>query len=408
MKSLLARRHFTFAIMAVPGYYSAAALAAPLQVKYEVLDVGPTKRFTSLTSAGAYMNSRQGWNNGETDTARLGFRIIISPGPPHYYLNDTGSHSQRAAAREVQSGYEGKLFGPVIIEGEPGADIPVLEMDTTANGGLYNQKALFVAGSCDAVFRRLIFRGFRKPEGDGNHAAIRLGEESPGVPMHATVTVEDCEFSGCDNGIMGGAPGQSLIIRRSYFHDNGNDTGRVHNLYFSDGDLLLLENTLSTRCRIGHLIKTRAKRTVIRHSRLLGNGGTESACLDVPDAGLLEIDGLTCEKSPGSDAPWMIHYSGENQDAGNGVPFREPSRVQIRHLTMVGPSRLTRHPNWSPVLGFANQSGNGPSFSGHGSHYVPVDAQDVSVYGLEPAAAGLPCRVLPAPPILDFRSPIKY
>jgi hypothetical protein len=225
--------------------------------------------------------------------------------------------------------------------------------------------------------------------------------------MNSHVLFEDCEISNCDNGIMGGVPGQSLTLRRCYLHDNGNETGRVHNVYFGGGDVLTVEDTLSTRCTIGHLLKSRASRTVIRNTRLIGNGGSESACLDVPDAGVLEIDGLMCEKSPGSDANWTIHYSGENQDDGNGVPFHVPSSVTIRNLTMVAPPALTRHPNGGGILGFANQSGDGADQSGKGAFLVKPDAQDVKVFGLSAKNAGLPSTPLAAKPALDLTSPVK-
>ena len=59
-----------------------------------------------------------------------------------------------------------------------------------------------------------------------------------------------------------------------------------------------------------------------------------------PNAGVLEIEGLVAEKSPDSDASWLIHYAGENQDDG-GVPFHNPSSIRIRDLTLIAPARMT-------------------------------------------------------------------
>jgi hypothetical protein len=226
------------------------------------------------------------------------------------------------------------------------------------------------------------------------------------LPLSSHVLFEDCEFSHCDNGIMGGAPRQSLTLRRCYFHDNGNGTGRVHNVYFSAGSVLTVEDTLSARCNTGHLLKSRAAKTVIRNTRLLGAGGSESACLDVPDAGVLEIEGLVCEKSPNSDASWVIHYSGENQDQGNGVPFHQPSAITIRDLVMVTPKTLARHESW-PIFGFANQSGAGEEASGKGSRFIAPEAENVRVFGLTPKNAGLPCTILPQRPVFDLASPVR-
>jgi len=284
--------------------------ARPIDHSYEVLEVGPGKRFASLTLAGVFMNGGSRWANsyaGAKKIARMGFRVIVSPGPPGYYINDSGSHSRRWKDVVGWPPYEGNLLGPVIIEGEAGKPAPVLETDGAGDGVLYYQTGLFATGSCDATFRRLVFKGFRRGDGIGNYAAVRLGQTFADIPMNSNVLFEDCEILNCDNGIMGGAPGQSLTIRRCFLHDNGNATGKVHNVYFGGGDVLTVEDTLSSRCAIGHLMKTRAAKTVIRNSRFLGNGGSESACLDVPDGGVLDIDGLVCEKSADTDASWIIN-----------------------------------------------------------------------------------------------------
>jgi hypothetical protein len=388
---------------------NAATDARPIESSYEVIEVGPGKKFPSLTLAGCYMNGTSRWNNGyarPAAIAKMGFRVIISPGPAGYYTNDSGSHSRRWKEMVGWPPYEGNLLGPVVIEGEPGKPAPVLDTDGYGDGVLYYQTGLFATGSCDATFRHLIFRGFRRQDDIGNYAAVRLGQDTEGIPMNSHVLFEDCEIANCDNGIMGGAVGQSLTLRRCYIHDNGNDSGRVHNVYFSMGDVLTVEDTLSVRCKIGHLLKSRASKTIIRNTRLLGNGGTESACLDVPDAGVLDIDGLVCEKSPGTDANWIIHYSGENQDSGNGVPFHIPSSIKIRNLTMTAPPTMTRHPSWGAVVGFANQSGAGANDSGKGSFFVKPDAEGVKVFGLAAASVGLPFTALSAKPVLDLTSPV--
>jgi hypothetical protein len=386
------------------------ALPSPRAPTYEVLEVGPEKRFRSLTDAGCFMNSEIRWNNGYAGPdriARMGFRLVISPGPKGYYTNDSGSHSRRWSKEVGWPPYEGNLLGPVIVEGEAGKPAPVLDTDGYGDGVLYYQTGLFATGSCDATFRHLVFRGFRRQDGIGNYAAVRLGQTFAKIPMSGHVLFEDCEISGCDNGIMGGTPGQTVTLRRCYIHDNGNETGKAHNIYLGDADELVVEDVLSTRCTIGHLLKSRTSKTSIRNSRLIGNGGAESAGLDVPDGGVLEIDTLVCEKSPGSDANWMIHYAGENQDNGNGVRFHLPSSINISNLTLVAPPGLARHPSWGAIIGFANQSGLGEAESGKGSHFVPPHAQNVQAWGLHSDKVGLPFRSLQSRPNLDTTSPVR-
>ena len=385
-----------------------SARPRPRDDRYEMLEVGPGKRFPSLTLAGCFMNSEQRWNNsyaGADRIARMRFRIIVSPGPPGYYTNDSGSHSRRWKDLVGWPPYEGNLLGPVIIEGEPGKNPPVLDTDGYGDGVLYYQKGLFNVGNFDVTFRNLIFKGFRRRDGYGNYAAVRIGEDFLSAPTNNKIVFEGCDIAGCDNGIMGGSKGQSVEIKGCHIHENGNETGRAHNLYIGNVDSLVVDRLLSTRCTIGHLLKTRAALTTIRNSRLLGGGGTESACLDVPNAGVLDVDNLVCDKSVDSDAHWIIHYSGENQDAA-GIPFHNPSSIRLQNVTLLAPPRLRRRPS-SRVAGFANQSGAGSQASGAGSRFIPVEARNIRVHGLTADAAGLPCEVLRQRPPLDWRSPLE-
>jgi hypothetical protein len=415
MSAVSPSRRSVLAGVVAAGALATPAGAAPKKAEprpkdhaFEVLEVGPGKRFPSLTKAGEFMNSQARWNNsyaGPERLSRMGFRVIVSPGPPGYYVNDSGTRSRRWKNGTGWPPYEGLLYGPVVIEGEPGKPAPLLETDGNGDGVLYYQTGLFATGNFDATFRRLAFKGFRRKDGQGNYAALRLGQKLlETAPLNGHVLIEDCEFSVCDDGVLGGSRGQRVTLRRCYFHDNGNQTGRTHNIYIGAVDELTVEDLLSTRCTIGHLLKTRAARTVIRNARLLGGGGTESACLDVPDGGVLEAAGLVCEKSADSDAHWLIHYGGENQDS-EGVPFHLPARIRLNDVVLLAPPRLRRH--FSEIVGFANQSGAGPQASGRDSRLVPVEASEVRVHGLTARTAGLPCRVLPARPAVDARSPIR-
>jgi len=117
---------------------------------------------------------------------------------------------------------------------------------------------------------------------------------------------------------------------------------------------------------------------------------------------VLDIDGLVCQKSDGSDASWVIHYSGETD---NG-PFHNPSSVKIRNLTMVSPAALANHPGW-PVVGFANQSQDMVNAGVPSAFNVRIDAAGVKVFGLTADQAGMPCTVLATKPPLDLTSPVR-
>jgi len=399
------RRREVLAGLALAVAGCEAVPASPIDHGAEVLRVGPGQEYESLTLAGARLQKKWTDGGGHPLADPAPAHVIISPAEPGYYVNDSGSHSRRWPSLVGWPPFEGNLFGPVVIEGEPGKPPPDLVTDGYADGVLYYQAGLFITTGFDATFRNLHFSGFRRQDGGGSYAAIRF---NPQDGRQARIVLEDVEIDHCDDGLLGGDPGLSLTLRRCFVHDNGNNTGLCHNIYMSNGGTLIAEDLLSTSCTIGHLLKSRAARTIIRNVRLLGDGGSESACLDVPDGGILEIDGLVCEKSPGSDAAWIIHYGGENQDA-SGVPFHVPASIRIRDLTMIAPEAFTRHPDWRAiVVGFANQSGMGEAASGAGSFDVAPDAQGVRVFALSERQAGLPgATVLSSAPVLDLKSPVK-
>ena len=87
-------------------------------------------------------------------------------------------------------------------QGAPGKPPPVLDTDGNGDDVIYYQTGLFATGSCDATFKRLIFRGFTRKDGGGNYAAIRLGQAFRDIPRQGVITLEDCEVSGCNNGII--------------------------------------------------------------------------------------------------------------------------------------------------------------------------------------------------------------
>ncbi len=386
---------------APPTVPAAAASAEP-----ERLLVGPGRQYPSITAAGERLTQK--WDAFSKTTGHDPIHMIISPGPPGYYDNDFDTYSRRWPNNNHGGWppYHGILMGPAVIEGEPGKPAPELRCTDGGDGVLYYQKGAWITGDWDATFRRLRFDGFRRADGYGNYAAVRIETSEDGAARRGSFLFEDVVVTGGDDGILGGSPGQTVTLRRCEFSRNGGGAGRTHNVYVGPVDLLTVEDVLSTRAVIGHLLKSRAARTVIRRTRLLTGDGTASACLDVPDGGVLQLDGVVCEKGSGSDASWVIHYAGENQDAA-GLPFHATSSITIRDLVMIAPKSLSNHPGW-PILGFANQSGGGEAASGKGSRLVTPDASGVKVFGLTAEQAGLPdVEVLAEPPALDWTSPAR-
>ena len=175
--------------------------AEPASDRPELLLVGPGKQYTSLTLAGCRLQQKWTGPGGQPLTDPKPAHVIISPAEPGYYTNDSGSHSRKWPKMVGWPPYEGTLYGPVVIEGEPGKPPPVLDTDGYGDGVLYYQTGLFATGNFDATFRNLIFRGFRRQDGYGNYAAVRLGLASPPpeVLRRALTTLADLARTGPDD-----------------------------------------------------------------------------------------------------------------------------------------------------------------------------------------------------------------
>ena len=197
----------------------------------EVLLVGPDQKYKSITAAGERLAVK--WDPNAKTPDHSPIHMIISPGPPGYYDLDFDSYS-RKWPKNNHGGwppYHGQLMGPAVIEGEPGKPAPDLTCSGGGEGVLYYQQGAFITSDYDTTFRRLNFDGFKRPDGQGNYAAVRIGTLGENVSRPGNMLFEDVRITGCDDGILGGSPGQTVTLRRCEFSRNGGPIGRTHNIY---------------------------------------------------------------------------------------------------------------------------------------------------------------------------------
>lgn len=114
-----------------------------------------------------------------------------------------------------------------------------------------------------------------------------------------TLTIRRCLFSELNNGIMIGDHRQAhVLIEDSIFEDCGDYNGYSHNIYIGPVASLTMRRVVSRmsknradygtepwRVSWGHLVKSRAQRTVIEDCDLLQLGGEGNRCLDLPNGG---------------------------------------------------------------------------------------------------------------------------
>ena len=129
------------------------------------------------------------------------------------------------------------------------------------------------------------------------------------------LTVEHSRFLHNENGILaGGGPDSVLRITDSEFIGNGACIALcAHGVYAGAPIALLdIEHSVFRDTKVGHHIKSRARNTIVRDSRIEdGPDGTASYLIDIPNGGNVLIQGNTMEKGAHSENPATAIAIGE-------------------------------------------------------------------------------------------------
>ena len=129
------------------------------------------------------------------------------------------------------------------------------------------------------------------------------------------LTVQHSRFLNNENGILaGGDPDSVLRITDSTFIGNGACIEAcAHGVYAGAPIALLeIERCVFLDTRTAHHIKSRARNTVVRDSRIEdGPDGNSSYLIDIPNGGNVLIQGNTMEKGAHSENPTVAIAIGE-------------------------------------------------------------------------------------------------
>ncbi len=176
-----------------------------------------------------------------------------------------------------------------------------------------NQKGIFVIQGANTTVENVDFVGARVP--DRNGAGIR--QEGAGL------TVRGCVFRDNQNGILAGDNAASdIVIEGSGFVANGvNGGGLAHNLYINHVRSLTMRGCYSTGVREGHMLKSRAFRSVILGSRFTLEGGDGSAEMDFPEGGVIYVIGNVVQQSATSPNHAILWVGTEGRNPNQSVHF---------------------------------------------------------------------------------------
>ncbi len=195
-----------------------------------------------------------------------------------------------------------------------------------ADGAHAEGKAILVVRDGDVRVEDLEFRGARVP--DGNGAGIRFEK--------GRLLVRRCRFIDNENGILTGNVGTAeLTVEDSRFSD-APDTSRLpHLLYVGTIARFTITGSHFSHGRHAHLVKSRARESVVRDNQLVdGEGGTAAYELEFPNGGSVEVVGNTIEQSAGTTNPVLLAYGAE------GERDDRPHRLHVEGNTFINRARL--------------------------------------------------------------------
>jgi len=171
-----------------------------------------------------------------------------------------------------------------------------------ADGSDAEGKAIFVIKGRRVRIENLEFTGAKVR--DRNGAGIRI-ENGP-------ITIANCHFVDNENGILAGnIAGVEIDIEDSVFVDNGSGDGLTHNLYVGTIARLSVTGCWLARARIGHLIKSRARESVIQYNRLSGEQERSSYELEFPSGGTALVMGNVIQQGPRSENHTIVSFGAE-------------------------------------------------------------------------------------------------
>jgi hypothetical protein len=185
-----------------------------------------------------------------------------------------------------------------------------------AAGKYYGGKAIWVIRGANVTVENIEFSGVRVR--DKNGAGIRA--EGKGL------TVRNCKFHDCEDGILGGAG--TMLIEYSEFSECGLD-GRSHNLYINNIDKLVFRYNYSHHAKVGHLLKSRARENHILYNYFTdGKTGSSSYVINLPNGGRSFIVGNILVQGAKTQNSTMFAYGEE------GVKYSE-SELYVVNNTLI-------------------------------------------------------------------------
>ena len=245
---------------------------APIDPERRVLRVGPGEAYTTIAAAAS--------------AARDGDVVEIAAGE---YAGDVAVWSQN----------------DLLIRGV-GNTRPHIR----AAGRRVQKRDVWLFRGDGVVVENVEISGARSPAYH-NGAAIRH--------IGTNITLRHVYLHHNENGLLTGnqRPDSRVLVEYSEFAFNGDGSGKTHNIYVGHSADYVMRYSYSHNVTVGHLVKSRAAKSVISYNRLSDEGGNSSFLVDVPNGGVVHLVGNVLEQGAEAENKYVVSYAGE------GLRFEE-------------------------------------------------------------------------------------
>lgn len=189
-----------------------------------------------------------------------------------------------------------------------------------AQGASAEQKAIWVIRGGRITVEGIDFIGSRVADRNGAGIRFETGH----------LVVRRCLFFDNQSGILASPnPKAVLEVEQSEFGYNGAGDGQSHHIYADAIALLKITGSYFHHANQGHLIKSRAARSVIAYNRLSDEpGGRASYELEFPNGGIADVIGNVIQQGRQTANSVMVSFGAE----GYTWPT---SRLRMSHNTLV-------------------------------------------------------------------------
>ncbi|MES2716923.1 MAG: hypothetical protein V4795_14230 [Pseudomonadota bacterium] len=189
-----------------------------------------------------------------------------------------------------------------------------------ANGASAEGKATWVVRGGRITVEGIDFIGSRVADQNGAGIRFEAGH----------LVVRRCLFFDNQNGILASPNPESVLeVEQSEFGHNGAGDGQTHHLYANQIRQLVVTGSYFHHANVGHLIKSRAARSLITYNRLSDEtGGRASYELEFPNGGAAVVLGNLVQQGSQTSNSVMLSYGAEG--------YRWPlNQLRVAHNTLV-------------------------------------------------------------------------